>query len=383
MTSMTGGCMCGRIRYTAEVQNDEAYLCHCRMCQRAHRRGVDRLQEYEEGRCRLGASSPIIMPRRRSPSAASAAHAGRRLSFQFADDESENLDLTVGSFDDPSRFKPKHHFGVESMHRAWINTEGLARISHRAASAAHRPLDGDRWQAPRLDAQFHVASTAPSSPGTSWAMGARPVVLLHGLFSDADTNWIKFGHADDDRRARLPRDHARSARARAQRQAARCRAPIRPTSSRDDGLALIAHLGLTDYDLGGYSLGGRTAVRMVAMGAQPRRLIVSGMGLQGLLETGAALGHFKHDPDQSRHASSAARPNGWPRRSSRPPAAIPRRCCLCSTASSIRSEDGAARDRHADPGRCPAPTTTTMARRRRSPTLLPDGALSSRCPAII
>ena len=22
-------------------------------------------------------------------------------------------------------FKPKHHFGVESLHRAWINTEGL------------------------------------------------------------------------------------------------------------------------------------------------------------------------------------------------------------------------------------------------------------------
>ena len=23
----------------------------------------------------------------------------------------------------------------------------------------------------------------------------RPLVLLHGLFSDADTNWLKFGHA--------------------------------------------------------------------------------------------------------------------------------------------------------------------------------------------
>ncbi|MGQ0559716.1 MAG: hypothetical protein ACT4OE_09055 [Sphingosinicella sp.] len=35
------------------------------------------------------------------------------------------MDLTVGSFDDPSHFKPKHHFGSESMHRAWLNTEGL------------------------------------------------------------------------------------------------------------------------------------------------------------------------------------------------------------------------------------------------------------------
>jgi hypothetical protein len=35
------------------------------------------------------------------------------------------MDLTVSSFDDPSRFVPKHHFGTESMHRAWLNTESL------------------------------------------------------------------------------------------------------------------------------------------------------------------------------------------------------------------------------------------------------------------
>ena len=61
----------------------------------------------------------------------------------------------------------------------------------------------------------------------------------------------------------------------------------------DDGLALIAHLGLEDYDLGGYSLGARTAVRMVAKGARPRRLIVSGMGLAGLHSTGHRAEHFK------------------------------------------------------------------------------------------
>ena len=32
---MTGGCACGRVRYSAEIDTDEAYLCHCRMCQRA------------------------------------------------------------------------------------------------------------------------------------------------------------------------------------------------------------------------------------------------------------------------------------------------------------------------------------------------------------
>ena len=32
---MTGGCACGRVRYIAKIENEDAYLCHCRMCQRA------------------------------------------------------------------------------------------------------------------------------------------------------------------------------------------------------------------------------------------------------------------------------------------------------------------------------------------------------------
>jgi pimeloyl-ACP methyl ester carboxylesterase len=71
----------------------------------------------------------------------------------------------------------------------------------------------------------------------------QPVILLHGLFSDAHTNWIKFGHAariaavgfrlimpdlrghglsgkSADRGRGLSPDHARPARPRPQRQAA-------------------------------------------------------------------------------------------------------------------------------------------------------------------
>jgi hypothetical protein len=35
------------------------------------------------------------------------------------------MDLTVASFDGPSGFVPTQHSSAESMHRAWINTEGL------------------------------------------------------------------------------------------------------------------------------------------------------------------------------------------------------------------------------------------------------------------
>ncbi|HET9167910.1 MAG TPA: alpha/beta hydrolase [Actinospica sp.] len=49
----------------------------------------------------------------------------------------------------------------------------------------------------------------------------------------------------------------------------------------DDVLALVRHLGFADgeYDLGGYSLGGRVVVRALVRGARPRRAVVAGQGL--------------------------------------------------------------------------------------------------------
>ena len=121
----------------------------------------------------------------------------------------------------------------------------------------------------------------------------RPVLLIHGFMSDATTNWIRFGHAEaiaaKGFRVIMPdlRGHGDSAKP---HDAA---AYPRDALTRD-GHALVAHLGLTDYDLGGYSLGARTVSRMLATGATPNRAIFSGMGLEGLTDTGRRAGHFRH-----------------------------------------------------------------------------------------
>jgi len=119
---MTGGCQCGRIRYVAEIDGDDAYLCHCRMCQRATGgvsiafRNVTKAAvtwEREPDRYR---SSPFAQR-------GFCSTCGTPLTFEF--DDGNNLDLTVGSFDDPSRFKPTGHFGKESWHPAWLDTSTL------------------------------------------------------------------------------------------------------------------------------------------------------------------------------------------------------------------------------------------------------------------
>jgi pimeloyl-ACP methyl ester carboxylesterase len=121
----------------------------------------------------------------------------------------------------------------------------------------------------------------------------RAVVLIHGLFSNAWTNWIRYGHAAliaaEGFRVIMP-----DLRAHGQSAAPRDPAAYPKDVLAKDGMALLAHLGLEDYDLGGYSLGARTTVRMLAMGAEPRRVILAGMGLEGLVETGGRSDHFRH-----------------------------------------------------------------------------------------
>jgi pimeloyl-ACP methyl ester carboxylesterase len=121
----------------------------------------------------------------------------------------------------------------------------------------------------------------------------RPLLLIHGFMSEADTNWIKYGHAaalaNAGYRVIMPdlRAHGLSAK------------PHDPAHYprdilADDQFALLAHLSITDYDLGGYSLGGRTVSRMLARGAAPGRAVISGMGLEGLTQTGNRGTHFRN-----------------------------------------------------------------------------------------
>ena len=122
---MTGGCACGRIRFTAEVDSDDAYLCHCHMCQRATGSisiafmGIKKAAVRWECEPDYYGSSPIA----RRPFCSAC---GTSLGFEFPD--SDSMDLTVASFDDPSRFVPRHHYAVESMHEAWLDTYHLRRI---------------------------------------------------------------------------------------------------------------------------------------------------------------------------------------------------------------------------------------------------------------
>lgn len=109
----------------------------------------------------------------------------------------------------------------------------------------------------------------------------RPLILLHGLFSDSLVNWVKFGTtkriASEGFRVIMPdlRAHGLSGKPH--------------TADHYPQLVLVrdltelaAHLGLGDFDLGGFSLGARTVIEAVLGGLRPRRAVLAGTGLDVL-----------------------------------------------------------------------------------------------------
>ena len=120
----------------------------------------------------------------------------------------------------------------------------------------------------------------------------RPFVLLHGLFSSADMNWIRWGHAAAIAATGYEvmmldfRVHGES------------EAPHDPAKYPQNVLvrdvaALIDHFDLADFVLGGFSLGARTSLHAVAQKlVHPQRLVIGGMGTAGLGQWSKRAAHF-------------------------------------------------------------------------------------------
>ncbi len=131
LLSLQGGCLCGHVRYRASPDHREGYYCHCRMCQLAFgntRAAYMNLRKAEVEWQRAPAYYASSKIARRG----FCSRCGTPLSFEFLD--SERMDLSVGSLDDPSLIKPSEHFAVESRLAAWHAPDGLpeARLDANA-----------------------------------------------------------------------------------------------------------------------------------------------------------------------------------------------------------------------------------------------------------
>lgn len=112
MTAITGGCQCGAVRYRIEGGVSHNHFCHCRMCQKATGgvfaalAGAYRDKVTFEGPLALFESSSVA-------ERGFCAACGTPLTFAYKD--SEWMNVTIGSLDDPEQAPLETHWGVEGM----------------------------------------------------------------------------------------------------------------------------------------------------------------------------------------------------------------------------------------------------------------------------
>ena len=134
---MTGGCQCGRVRFAVPIANDDADLCHCRMCQRASGNVSIAFVTLAKADVTWTVEPDwyASSDRARRPF---CRVCGTPLGFAYH--AGETMDLHVATFDDPTMFSPRQHFGVISRLDRWRDTVHLP--DHQPDTATAPPPDG-------------------------------------------------------------------------------------------------------------------------------------------------------------------------------------------------------------------------------------------------
>ena len=150
----SGGCQCGAVRYRIAGGFGKAGICHCRMCQKAFGGFGAALVsvplkafEWTRGKAAEFRSSAIV---------ARGFCAACGTSLYMHDDDDPNIELAIGSLDDPNAVGAlRNQTGVESK-VAWFDTmpelpgettneNNPAAADGRYRSRQHPDHDTEHW----------------------------------------------------------------------------------------------------------------------------------------------------------------------------------------------------------------------------------------------
>ena len=130
MTTTTGSCLCGDLRFEAQLPSKWVAHCHCTMCRRAHGAPLVTWVGFDAGRVQ------IIDPQLRLRWYASSPGAGRGFCdhcgttlFFRAERWPGELHIVRSNFDGPVDREPQVHVSYEN-HVPWlqIGDDGLKRV---------------------------------------------------------------------------------------------------------------------------------------------------------------------------------------------------------------------------------------------------------------
>jgi hypothetical protein len=118
---LTGGCLCGAIRYETAAQPFHLTNCHCSMCRRAS--GAPMVAWFSVPRTQLRWLREAPLSYRSSAHATRSfcARCGTQLTFA-SDLHCDEVDITICSLDDPELLPPEDHTRVSSR-LSWVKLD--------------------------------------------------------------------------------------------------------------------------------------------------------------------------------------------------------------------------------------------------------------------
>jgi len=114
---ITGGCLCGAVRYEAVGAPFRAGYCHCRRCQRALGNLFGPSVMFKHEKFRLAKGEPKWWEGRLA-NRGFCQECGGPIAFQYRG--AGHITIWVGSLDRPEDFRPEAHWGIESRH-SWVD----------------------------------------------------------------------------------------------------------------------------------------------------------------------------------------------------------------------------------------------------------------------
>ncbi|GIK96129.1 MAG: aldehyde-activating protein [Alphaproteobacteria bacterium] len=111
----TGGCLCGLVRYCAEGTPRSVHYCHCRICRHATGGPFAVLVWFEKDDVQWSGQLPSVHRSSDIAQRGFCGTCGAPLFLHYLG--GETIALMAGSLDEPERFAPDHHYGVESRLR--------------------------------------------------------------------------------------------------------------------------------------------------------------------------------------------------------------------------------------------------------------------------
>lgn len=123
---VTGGCLCGAVRYEAEAHLKDAYYCHCRICQKTTGAPAEIGVLVVPGTLRFTAGEPKYYQSSPFGRRGFCADCGSRLVWTDIDgSRPEWTNVSIGSLDDSEPIVPTSHQCVESRLSWFSFDDGL------------------------------------------------------------------------------------------------------------------------------------------------------------------------------------------------------------------------------------------------------------------